>query len=255
MNGSTRPLASEPETRRILRRIERLRGCDWTNDPLAVIRVVNALQPLGKTAVFAVIDEYLRTGRPSGPGSSQQGLFAVARCLFDVPEPPGHFPPVGLGGWIPDPGDPRSQPRFPVVLFRDIPFVGAMGYAVFGRSETIGEHLLPYREWGQIRAQRLRPPDNPLEVVDDAVSSPEWPNWGDSDWDRAGAIGSTREQVLRLVDPVYRLPSRGDERLTYAGGEREWEEHRSRFAQLNAHWDPEHDTYVLADGSLLPAGP
>ena len=255
MSGSTRPVAPEPETERNFGLIGRLSCCDWTNDPLPVIQVVNALQPLGKTGAFAVIDEYLRAGGGRGPRGADEGLFVVARCLFDVPEPPGFFPPVGLGGPSPDPGDPHGQPRFPVVLYQDIPFVGILGYSLFGRAQTIGEHLVPYREWGQIRAQPLRPPDNPLEVVDGAVSSPEWPDWGDSDWDRARAVGYAREQVLRLVDPVYRLPSRHDVRLTYAGGEREWEDHRSRFSQLNARWDPGHSTYVLADGSFLSPEP
>jgi hypothetical protein len=243
-------VAPEPETERILGLIERLRGGDWTNDPLRVIQVVNALQPLGKTGAFAVIDDYVKAGGRRAHGSAHEGLFVVVRCLFDVPEPPGYLPPVGLGASYPDPGDPRSQPRFPVVLYRDIPFVGILGYSLFGRAETIGEHLVPYREWGQIRAQPLRPPDNPLEVVDDAVSSPEWPDWGDSDWDRARAMGHAREQVLRLVDPVYPLPSRHDVRLTYAGGEREWEDHRSSFARLNARWDLERNTYVRADSGL-----
>lgn len=244
-------LPPEAETRRILRLMERLRGYDQRNDPLRVIQVVNALQPLGKVGALAVIDEFLRI--TEGWGDGQDGLFVVVRCLFNVPDPPGYFPMMGVGAPSPEaPKDLRRSPRFPVVLYRDIPFSGINGYSLGGTPEPLAAHLEPYRAWGTVRAQPLRPPDNPLEVIDGLVSSPEWPDWGEQ---KAWGKSIAREQVLRLVDPVYRVEEvEFDLRLTgyYTDQEPQWRNHLRRFVEQKAHWDPVRSTYVRADGTSLP---
>jgi hypothetical protein len=234
----------EQEARRILRLIDRLQGCESRHDPLRVVQVVNALQPLGKEGALAVIDDYLRFSR-SPFASGEGGLLVVVRCLFEVPEPPGHFPPMGLGAPYPDPPeDLRRSPRFPVVLYQDIPFVGILGYSLFGAPERLATHLTPYRERGKIRTRPLAPPDNPLEIIDQLVSLPEWPDWDDQP-DAGRWIA--REQALRLVDPVYPVERDSfDERLSGDDHDRErqWRAHAAGFAAVNARWDPVLDTYV-----------
>ena len=248
-------LPPEAETRRILRMIEHLKGYDSSNDPLRVIQVVNALQPLGKWGALAVIDEFLRVEDWSY-GDGQDGLFVVVRCLFEIPKQPGYFPPMLVGAPSPEPPkDPRRSPRFPVVLYRDIPFSRINGYRLGGFPEPLEWHLKPYRESGTIRAHPLHPPDNPLEVIDALVASSEWPDWGS---DKAWGKSVSREQALRLVDPVYRVEeSEFNTRLTgyYTDQEPQWRTHLRQFAKVKARWDSVQNTYVRPDGTFLPPLP
>jgi hypothetical protein len=249
-------LPAESATRRILRLIDGLKGYGDGNDPLRVIQVVNALQPLGKTGALAMIDEYLRASDPIGSDGGREGLFVVVRCLFDVPKPPGYLPPMLVGAPRPaGPQAPRRSPRFPVVLYRDIPFVGISGYMLAGEAEPLESHLRTYCEHGTIRARPLRPPDNPLAVIDGLVATPEWPDWGgEKDWGKAIA----REQALRLVDSVYRtddanMDSALEGRAT--SGVARWRADVAKFQSLGAHWDPTHNIYVRVDGTSLAPRP
>lgn len=247
-------LPPEPETRRVLRLMDRLKGCDDSSDPLRVIQVVNALEPLGKAGALAVIDEFDRVADVIELPPRRDGLVVVVRCLFDVPDPPGYLPQSFFGG-VPFPGapkDPRRSPRFPVVLYRDIPLVGSGGGWHAGGHPTLEWHLEPYRERGTVRAQPLRPPDNPLAAVDRLLVSSEWPAGVE---DQARARSMAREQVLRLVDPVYRVEEdQFDFRLTggYDRQEPQWRTHLQGFAGVGAHWDPARSTYVRRDGTFLP---
>jgi len=53
-------------------------------DPRALIRAVNALQPLGKERALAAIGELLRVALPSDP--AYEGMLLVLRVLFEVPK-------------------------------------------------------------------------------------------------------------------------------------------------------------------------
>lgn len=247
-------LPPEPETRRLLRLIQRLRRYDKSNDPLRVIQVVNGLFPLGKRGALAVIDEYLRVSEDFE--EAREGLFVVVRSLFDVPDPPGYLPAMEVGAPSPrPPKDLRRSPRFPVVLYRDIPFVGIHGYTLVGDPERIEWHLKSYRETGLLRAQPLRPPDNPLEIIDALVTAAEWPDWGDQ---RAFGKAVAREQALRLVDGAYHVePEDYDTRLkgSYTKQEPQWQTHLQRFSAVKARWSADLNTYVRQDGTFSPPLP
>ena len=234
-------LPPEPETRRILRLIDRLHGYDSETNPLRVIQVVNALQPLGKVSALEVIDEYLRlnTGFRSPCGE----LFVVLRCLFEVPQPLGYSPRTSV--WTSIPSETlRRSPRFPVILYQDLPFLASHDYALTDIADPEGRQLEPYRESGLVRLQPLRPPDNPLTVIDDLAAFPEWPDWNS---EGSQAKIAAREQVLQLVEPVYRVAKGPDgARLTGDPPEqdKQWRAHVRRFAALNVRWDPALNTYV-----------
>jgi hypothetical protein len=251
----SRDLPSEPDTRRILRLIHGLRSYDHRNDPLRVIQVVNALQPLGKAGALAVMNEYVRVADYPLSGRGREGLFVVIRCLFEVPQPPGYIETMAVGAPNPElPKDPRRSPRFPVVLYHDVPFSGINGYMLAGMPEPVEWELDGFCRTATMRAQPLRPPDNPLELIDGLVRSPEWPKWENPAWGKTDA----REQALRLVDSVYRVEEDdSDERLTgyYTDQEPQWREHVRRFAAIHAHWDPAQNCYVSPDGSFLPPRP
>src|SRR5262249_41157779 len=79
-------LFAEAELRELLRLIDRAPEFDGDRyDPLPVIQIVNALQPLGKEKALAALEEYLRVDSHYHSGA-RQGLFLVLRVLFDVPE-------------------------------------------------------------------------------------------------------------------------------------------------------------------------
>jgi hypothetical protein len=91
----------------------------------------------------------------------------IVRTLFEVPDPPGYLPIMRVGAPRPAaPADPRALPRFPIVLVDDIPFRVVGGYAIGGKPEAAEDHLESIARDGALRAHPLRPPDDPLAVID-----------------------------------------------------------------------------------------
>ena len=80
-------------------------------NPRAIIRIVNALQPLGKKRALAAVDEYLRVVSPHDR-NPRDGLFLVLRVLFDVPKPPGYMPRMLVGA--PGPAEPEDREHWPI---------------------------------------------------------------------------------------------------------------------------------------------
>src|SRR5207248_8563832 len=77
---------SEAELRPLLRLIDQAPAYHfgYAYDPLAVIRIVNVVQPLGEDKALAAIDEYLRVASYFH-SRGRRGVFLVLRVLFDVP--------------------------------------------------------------------------------------------------------------------------------------------------------------------------
>jgi hypothetical protein len=198
---------SEPELRRALCLLDHtppLRGYEF--DPLALIRVVNGLLPLGKEKALAAIEEYPRVlrrddrPRPYHGEDTMEGLFLVLRCLFEgeplppnglatgkgfsdmVPRPsptpqPAFWPPLNAGASSPpEPADPTLVPRFPLVLIDDIPLVLVSGYLSAGcvSPDPFYVHVAYFREWGRLRTRPLRPSDRPWEALSKLEASAQW---------------------------------------------------------------------------------
>jgi hypothetical protein len=163
-------------------------------DPAAVIRAVNALQPLGTARALDAIDAYL-AGRAAGQETT--GLFWVLRVLFDVPAAVG-FPPVGLGQpTIPPPADPAALPRYPIVMARDVPLLAVRGYFLGGLPEPVEAHVAYFRAHGTIRPQPLRPPAGLDGVEEDFLR--QWrAAYGDAH--TAEVRATIQEQLRRLRD-------------------------------------------------------
>jgi len=124
-------------------------------NPRHVIKVVNALQPLGKEKALEVMESYLKT---HAKATDTHGLFWVLRVLFDVPAQQG-FPPVNIGTPdIPPPAVPGKLPRFPILILRDIPLLLVRGYVLFGFPEPADVHISYFRIHGTPRENRLEPP-------------------------------------------------------------------------------------------------
>jgi hypothetical protein len=135
--------------------------------PRLVASAVNDLRPLGR-------DEALQRIRAAGaqvpPPPDATGLLWVARTLFDLP--PGiAFPPVRLGAPdISPPRDPAALPRFPVAIYRDIPFLLVRGYVLSGLPEGLDAHLAFYADQGTVRAVDLSPPPADADLVGQFMS-------------------------------------------------------------------------------------
>lgn len=154
---------------RVLDTAPPLRGDSY--DPRSVIRIVNALHPLGKEKSLAAIEEYLRVA--PNLAYARCGLYVVLRVLFDVPNPPGQ-PEVIQG--LPGPLIPTKSdvvPRFPVLLIDDIPLLLVSGYRGSG-SDDAEAHLPYFRKFGTLRPKALVPPDAPLGILAKFDNMPRW---------------------------------------------------------------------------------
>jgi len=246
----------EQELRRLLRIVDQVPSYNSGSqyDPLRLIRAVNALQPLGKEKALALVAEYLRVSSwLDDPG--REGVFLLLRALFEVPDPPGHMPPMMVGAPSPAaPSDPKALPRFPLLIRDDIPFLLVTGYALGGAPEPPERHLEYFREHGVVRAHPLRPIDDPLALADSLAGKPGTPflqrTGLDSDWGRAHIMN----QALLLVDSVYRTePDIYGARFSVGAGiDKRWRDTLVAWRKLSVRWDPARGQYTFADGTSLP---
>ena len=200
-------------------------------EPLPLIRAVNALQPLGKEKALAVIGEYLRISSQFDD-PAREGMFLVMRVLFEVPADTGAMPRMGVGAPAPrEPEDPRSEPRFPIVMTGDIPWLPINGYGLGGLPQPPEDHLIWFRAHGTLRAGRLQPPDHPLATVKGLLAKLD-------PWTQAVVV----EQLLSLLDSVYR-PDRDAFGSRFHLGEAgtsfdsEWRKLSDKLARLKIRWD------------------
>jgi hypothetical protein len=195
----------EEQLRELLRLIDRapeLQGHRF--DPLPIIQIVDALQPLGKEMALAAIREYLRVASEHH-SDAREGLFVVLRVLFEIPADTGYMPRVGLGApWPPEPkADPKAAPRFPVVLVEDVPVLLVSGYELSGVEQPVEEHVDYFNKHGQLRVKPLHPTHKPLAAYDRFVDSYLRLYCEDARSRQNGKL-MVINQLLRLVDSVYR---------------------------------------------------
>ena len=195
--GRGKPLASiaEPELARLMQLLDNVPSYNELLEPLALVRAVNALQPLGKDRALDVVDEYLRVSSwLDDPG--REGVFLVMRVLFDVP--PGGMPPMMVGGASPAP-DPKLWPRHPIVMIGDLPLKIVGGYSLAGAAERPEDDVAAFRKVGVIRAKQLAPSPASLDAVDAFFATP------------AGKLVDkpyVMDQALRFFGTVHRPANR-----------------------------------------------
>src|SRR5262245_4777163 len=217
-------LISEPELTRLLSVLCTVGSYDSGSrfNPLPMIRAVNALHALGRERALAAIGEYLRISSDLND-PAREGMFLVLRTLFDAGPDASGLPRMGVGAPSPaEPKDPRTAPRFPIVIAGDIPLLRVNGYALGGKPEPPEDHLAWFRAHGVLRPGPLRPTDRPLETLDRLLAE----------------HGSDRalptlfiNQFLALLDSVHR-GDRGPEGLRFLPGrnfESAWRDLRTRL--------------------------
>jgi hypothetical protein len=222
-------------------------------NPGKVIRAVNCLLPLGKKRAIAVMDEFLRV-TPPWYNEGRDGVFLVLRTLFDVPRGHGHMPRMGVGATS-EPEDDRLLPRFPIALQDDIPFLLVEGYVLGGAPEQPESHVAYFRKHGSLRTKPLVPTDRPLEALDRLSRSVRraFRETNDPDNDeRRCLLGN---QVLRLMDSVYRVEPDVFGDLLPSFDEEDAERRRQIITQassLKIRWDARQIKYIFLDGTSLP---
>jgi len=257
----SRALFDEAELRQLLRSMNRPRdavlapGDTMPQSPLAVIQVVNILQPLGKERALALLKEYERVRIPGSwvEGSERTeapDLCDVLHVLFDVPKDPGYFPAPRFYS-LPSP-DSIRMPRFPVWLEGEIPFniVGPSGWG------TVENHLQYFRPDNvHIRARPLRPTAAPLELYDQFVRSCRWLYEKDKEPECSFEFArrSVQRQLLGLLYTVHRPPDPESmdspwEKIL----DKELATLKAEIARRPIRWDEKKMTYTFMDGSTLP---
>jgi hypothetical protein len=127
------------------------------------------------------------------------------------------------------------------------------GYAIAGMPQSPLEHLIYFREHGQLRAKKLLPSTHLLDVYDKVLMIANVL----SERPMLGEQRMLAEQLISLIDTVYR-PSgivRNQRRLTLAeaGFQSEWSRRRNEIDHLDIRWSAYEIKYVFAkDGSALP---
>lgn len=155
----------EDELRRLLRLIAGLRGVE-DHDPLRLLQAVNGLWPLGRERSLEVIAEFLRVSSSRVDRPARDGVFLLARALYDPPVGEA-LPPMIVGAPVPrGPDDPALLPRFPLALVDDVPVAVASGYVLIGQAEAPERHLAWYRDRGVLRPVPLAPTARPVEALE-----------------------------------------------------------------------------------------
>lgn len=233
----------EARLRPLLSLIDSVPDIDINYNPLALIRIVNALQPLGKERALAAVREYVRVGN-----AEKNGLYLLLRALFEVPAVPGYLPDPGLGnteGTLLPPDDRRQVPRFPLAIVDDVPLLLVMGYALEGHGPRFTDDLAFFQRNCRLRPARLRPPDNPAAVLQDLESSSQWRyERGHSDPPRYIDLSAANEEVHRFVCKQLLRTISSVCPVSEAFAE-SWARTAARAAKLGMHWDVDRNDYVI----------
>ena len=242
-------LFTEDELQHLLRLLDTSPGLFGANaNPLTLIQTANTLKALGKEKALAIIAEYVRVADPWGEFGNRYRPYSVLLVLFNFPDNVDPGKAGSFGAIIPSrPQDPHLMPRFPVVIVDGIPLLLIQGDILAGLATPMEKILDFFRTNGLFCPQPLVPGNNPLAALNDLLNSRQWIY--DDDWTEKSIL---REQLLRLIDSVYRLPADElDNRLPYEKPEPIWEKIQADVSRLKIKWDPQQQIYVFVDGSHL----
>lgn len=243
--GGGTPLATvpEPELQRLLELLAAVPSYNDRLEPLALVRAVNALHPLGKARALDVVDEFLRVSSwLDDPG--REGVFLVMRVLFEVPA--GGMPAMAVGAPSPaPPNDPTLLPRFPIVMIGDLPLKLVGGYMLAGHPQHPEDDVAAFRKVGTLRARPLAPAVTALADLDAFLAGPIA---------RQVSLDRTylMDQALRFFGTVYRPAQRAPD--AWILDAKQWATHRAAIAKLAPTWNP--NTQQMEDrGKVLPPLP
>lgn len=201
------------------------------DDPRWLIRTANALIPLGKERAFSVI----REAEALGSGGN---LHWLIRTVCEVPTPPGYLRVPMIGAISPSPpADLTTNPRFPVVILNDIPFVIPTGVTLSGVAERASWYLDEEGPKLQLRTSLLHPPDDPFVSCKALIADKRWLSGSDG-----------LDQVLRLVRNA--MPTEQADMPDFRQPTLDYDVLHARFLALKPFWSERLQMYVRGDGSF-----
>ncbi|MEO7718617.1 MAG: hypothetical protein ABIY70_20660 [Capsulimonas sp.] len=241
-------LFSERQLRKLLSLIDRIREQTEPNNglaynpismygdidgesynPLIVIRIVNALQPLGKSKALAVLTEYCRLV----PSSD---IYVILRALFTD---------TSLKGM---PYTEASGQRDRALILHGVPLI-VLPPSQIGRLTTNipAENQLAYaRSHGVVRASALVPPNDPFEIPQEASSVYRSENYDN----RQAWKGMIMNQIIRLVG------SSETTRIWQNSQEREATDIVNKLRSMHLAWNARTNQYTNPKGVVIaPARP
>jgi hypothetical protein len=254
-------LIEEPELRRVLTQIDRVPAieCDFNRpyNPLDVIRVVNALQPLGRKKAFVVLDEYMRV---KGASTPPENLVLICLALF-TPDPKATLPRLHLP-WM---QHRATFSHYPIIVREDVPlFLFPLGgYGRSGPPMPTAPTIDHFRNNGSIRAAPLTPPDDPLQVLTRFEASAAWV-FAEAENDELGRYSEANQarilvmnQLLWLVDSVCAVePDWTGTKFRLGCDEDDpgdqWATVIEPCDPLDIVWSKRLQQYTFLDGSWLP---
>lgn len=207
-------------------------------DPLWLVRMVNKLQPMGRDKGLAMLRE-IAERRVNVGDTVGNDPYWLANLLFEIPES-GSLPCARIGAIFPaPPQDLKLTPRYPLLVYADVPLVRFDGLILGGAPEpviTYAERLAQAAEW---RKKPMRPPNDPFQAFDSLEKSAGYKALGGS-----GDPGlDMAEQLRRLVRNAYRPTSLPRNQMS---GTQAMALYRNQFRALRARWDEQRQTYVAA---------
>lgn len=217
-------------------------------DPVALIRAVNALQPLGKEKALKALRAYRTLAAGMTPVETKKyavdetRILPIVQLLFE--NPGGKMPDFALG--IPDvesPG-PELWPLYPMALVQDVPFMLVSGYMFFGSPSDVGARLeLPL---GPLRASPLAPRVTPLEAADELTESGAWKALPLQPGQRGSKRWQVRRQALAAAGTVFAVrPEETTTDCCVDPTEAQWRTTVQRAQSSGILWSPEIQDFIL----------
>jgi hypothetical protein len=218
----------------------------YTFDPGTHIRAINLLRAEDKSHVLTGLREYCSRNASDALWSSKSTkVFLLLRLLFIPTDTGTNFPPVQVGKPMDTETPPMDDfPLYPLVLMEDVPLLIVSGYFTGGLMEQPSSHLDFCERHCELRSTALRPPDNPLPLVDSLMNSQKWYRKEGKENDHA-MLGA---QLLRLVRAVYAIPGIDEQRFSsFLEAAEIWSVCEKTFLHLDARWDEQLSTYKFRE--------
>jgi hypothetical protein len=224
----SKDLPDEMITRGVLRKIgaaDKDPGAGF--NPREEIRAVNALVRLGPVQGPAILTEFFRCCGPGG-----DGVFAILRVVYEVPDPPGYIPRPMIGLSLHPPDVMSVEPRFPWSIIRGIPLCVGKPGPMAGAVEEPADHFATLTKLCKFRHDLLQPSNEPWLALDDLAKR---------------SSVDVRPQILSLLSTVFR-----PNRISWKRREEDWKAMIEELTTLGVHWDTEKEEYVFFNGKTLP---
>jgi hypothetical protein len=248
----------EARLRKVLSTLGELPG-EWMGwDSGAMIRAINAVQPLGKETGGMVLREFMALNwdrdRDDVLIYTMRGLFTPRKYLvakegvdgLGRSKSSGYFeePRRGFWGW--EPKSREGMPSRPLVIVNGIPVVLIVGISTLFEGTGTENHLKMLENEGDWREGMLRPTDDPLSVI------PEVAGMVKEQYQKQ-ARATAAQKVFGLLKTAYVpavMPYENPE-LSEEDNARIMARIRADLKRIKVRWDEGRGCYVRGDGTVL----